>query len=272
MFDCCMFDLPSSRCETGHCSPCSAGVLIGPVEAQVVCYEGFGDYAAGAQVESGGNGSEGTGLDGGIRLGRSYDVSNAIKSLVRIENRTSSPVNYDDRGNRPSRAATGRSGFTTTPTAPTPCGDRSARCSTRRRAKPCGSASSSAPPWRQPARQSGFFPGRVSMTMRTHRPAIRASASEPTPPPATFPSAFQFFARSTTAIPASAFHGSLPIAAATTYLLVGRIQPNVGGLRHRQPLRQSVHPRRSRPAFRHRHPAIRLDLLVPRLHPHRRPR
>jgi hypothetical protein len=43
-----------------------------------------------------------------------------------------------------------------------------------------------------------------------------------------FPSSFQFFARSTTAIPASAFYESLPIATSTTYLLVGRIQPNAG--------------------------------------------
>jgi hypothetical protein len=44
----------------------------------------------------------------------------------------------------------------------------------------------------------------------------------------TFPSDYHFFARSSTTISASAFHSALPIAAATTYLLVGQVVPSSG--------------------------------------------
>jgi hypothetical protein len=59
-------------------------------------YEGFGDYAAGAQLESGSNGSSGTPLDGGLGWAGPYDVNNAIKSLVKAENRSSAPVIYSN--------------------------------------------------------------------------------------------------------------------------------------------------------------------------------
>jgi hypothetical protein len=71
--------------------------LIATAAGQVTtAYEGFGDYAAGAQLESGSNGSSGTPLDGGLGWGGPYDVNNAIKSLVRAENRSSSPVVYSN--------------------------------------------------------------------------------------------------------------------------------------------------------------------------------
>jgi hypothetical protein len=57
-------------------------------------YEGFGDYPASSQLESGSNGSSGTPVDGGLGWAGPYDVNNAIKSLVRAENRSSSPVVY----------------------------------------------------------------------------------------------------------------------------------------------------------------------------------
>ena len=69
-------------------------IAAAPLHAQLVAYDGFGDYAAGAQVESGANSSSGVGLDGGAGWGGPYNISNAIKSLVRIENRSTSPVNF----------------------------------------------------------------------------------------------------------------------------------------------------------------------------------
>ncbi len=69
--------------------------ILTPADAgPLAAYEGFGEYAAGAQIESGSNGSAGTPVDGGLGWGGPYDVNNAIKSLVRAENRTSSPVVY----------------------------------------------------------------------------------------------------------------------------------------------------------------------------------
>jgi len=64
--------------------------------AQITGYDGFEEYAAGAQLESGSNGSAGTGLAGGFGWSGGYDVNNAIKSLVRAEDRSSSPVIYEN--------------------------------------------------------------------------------------------------------------------------------------------------------------------------------
>jgi hypothetical protein len=68
--------------------------------AQIFGYDGFEEYAAGAQLESGSNGSAGTGLGGGFGWSGGYDVNNAIKSRVKVENRSSSPVVYENVGVR----------------------------------------------------------------------------------------------------------------------------------------------------------------------------
>jgi hypothetical protein len=68
--------------------------------AQIFGYDGFEEYAAGAQLESGSNGSAGTGLAGGFGWSGGYDVNNAIKSRVKAENRSSSPVVYENGGVR----------------------------------------------------------------------------------------------------------------------------------------------------------------------------
>jgi hypothetical protein len=72
-----------------------AGVIHSPLEAQVVAYDGFGSYAADAQVESGPDFSPGTGLDGGFGWAGAYDVYDNIKSKVRIENRSSNPAIFE---------------------------------------------------------------------------------------------------------------------------------------------------------------------------------
>lgn len=68
--------------------------------AQISGYDGFEEYAAGAQLESGSNGAAGTGLAGGFGWSGGYDVNNAIKSRVKVENRSSSPVVYENGGVR----------------------------------------------------------------------------------------------------------------------------------------------------------------------------
>lgn len=75
-----------------------AAITAMPLRAQLVAYEGFQDAAAGTQVESGGNGSAGTGLNAGAGWGGPFDINNAIKQQVKIEDRSSSPVNYTNGG------------------------------------------------------------------------------------------------------------------------------------------------------------------------------
>jgi hypothetical protein len=204
--------------------PALAAVFTGSASAQLICYEGFEGYSAGGQVESGSNGSSGTGLDGGAGWGGAYDVSNAIKSLVLIENRAASPVNFTN-------GEITISG-----------GDRAMRFydiangsyAVRR---PIGTAFSAAagdtlwfsilfrtnnvsPLANQDLFQIGFDDSAVTSNPRVSIGAANTSS--------TFPAPFQFFARSTSAASASTFHSALPIAAATTYLLVGRVQPNSG--------------------------------------------
>ena len=73
------------------------GIGIAPwVHAQMIGYEGFEAYAGGVQVETGTNGTSGTGLDGGSGWGGPYDVQNGIKSLVFIDDRTVNPVVYQN--------------------------------------------------------------------------------------------------------------------------------------------------------------------------------
>ncbi|MES2440542.1 MAG: hypothetical protein V4584_15860 [Verrucomicrobiota bacterium] len=195
-----------------------------PVGAQLVCYEGFAEYAAGAQVESGGNGSAGTGLDGGFGWGGAYDVSDFIKTLVKIENRTTSPVNYTNGeitipgGNRALRFYDVANGsFALQRPLGTVFGAAAGDTlwfSVLFRTTSAGMLAN------QDVFQIGFDDSAPTGTQRVSIGAATIST--------TYPSAFQFFARTTADVSASAYHSSLPIVAATTYLLVGCIQPHAG--------------------------------------------
>jgi ABC-type multidrug transport system fused ATPase/permease subunit len=70
--------------------------LAGSVRSQISVHEGFEEYGAGAQLENGSNGAAGTGLAGGFGWAGAYDVNNAIKSRVKVENRASTPVVYEN--------------------------------------------------------------------------------------------------------------------------------------------------------------------------------
>jgi len=197
-----------------------------PLCAQLVAFEGFQDYAAGTQVESGGNGSAGTGFDAGAGWGGPYDVSNAIKSLVKIEDRSSSPVNYSNGG----IAIIG--------------GNRALRFydianGSYALQRPLGTifdavagdtlwfsilfrTNGASPLANQDFFQIGFDDNAAAAS-GVPRVGIGANTTQ-----STFPSPFRFFARSTTSVAGSAYYDGLSIAAATTYLLVGRIQPHGG--------------------------------------------
>lgn len=201
-----------------------------PVAAQLVGYEGFSDYAAGAQVESGSNSSNGTGLNGGVGWGGAYDVNNAIKSFVKIENRSGSPVIYANgeisvaggsRAMRFSDAANGTYAVRRTLGAvfDAAAGDTLWFSILFRTA-----TGGNSPLGDQDFFQIGFDDNPAAASGNP-RVSIGANTVSTT----TFPADYHFFVRSTTAVAASVFHSSLPIAAVTTYLLVGSIQPHSGG-------------------------------------------
>lgn len=204
-----------------------AGVSSGPVAAQLVCYEGFGEYGGGVQVESGSNGPSGTGLDGGTGWGGAYNVSNDIKSRILIENRTASPVNYANGeitipgGNRALRFYD----------------NASASYAVRRPLGTVFNAAAGETLWfsvlfrtasASPLNNQDFFQigfdGSANPPLGNPRVSIGANTTSAS----SFPADFQFFARSTTSIPSSVFHGDLSIASSTTYLLVGQIEANAG--------------------------------------------
>jgi hypothetical protein len=203
--------------------------LAGQAGAQVVCYDGFGDYAAETQLESGSNGSPGTPLDGGTGWGGAYDVRNAIKTLVRIENRSSSPVNYANGeitlagGSRALRFydlangshAVHRPLGTVFNAA---AGDSLWFSVLFRTAN--GGAS--------PLANQDFFQIGFDDNGNADSGNPRVSIGSNTLSTTTFPSAYHFFARSSTDLLASAYHDSLPIMAGTTYLLVGQVRPTAG--------------------------------------------
>lgn len=210
--------------------PALAVALAGLAGGQVVCYEGFEEYAAGAQVESGSNGSAGTPLNGGSGWGGAYDVSNGIESLVTIEDRSSSSVNYTSgdivlpgeiRALRFNGNANGGSGS----------------YALRRPLGMVFSAAAGDSLWlsvlfrtnnsSELANQDFFQIGFDS----SGNPASgnpRVSIGSNTTFSTTFPSPYYFFARSSTNLASTAFHNGLPIADLTTYLLVGQIQPVAG--------------------------------------------
>jgi hypothetical protein len=205
-----------------------AAASASPAGAQLVCYDGFEDYAADARVESGSNGSSGTGIDGGIGWGGAYDVNNAIKSLVRIENRASSPVNYSNGdivfhgGSRALRFYDVANG---TYAVRRPLGvtlDAAAGDSLWFSVLFRTAAGGASPLSNQDFFQIGFDDN-ANADAGNPRVSIGSNAVS-----STFPSGACFFARSGTDPLASAFHGSLPIVAATTYLLVAQVRPNGG--------------------------------------------
>ena len=218
-----MFKLPISRLRWAVV-PAQA---VGLVAAQLVSYEGFDDYAASARVESGSNTTSGTGLDRGLAWGGPYNVRNSIKSLVKIEDRTSSPVNY----------ANGEIHI--------PGGDRALRFydaanGTFAVQRPLGTrfdAAAGDPLWfsllfrtnnASPLGDQDFFQIGFDDNPDAESGNPRVSIGASTTSATSFPADFQFFARSTTSVTASVFSETLPIAAVTTYLLVGRIQPHAG--------------------------------------------
>ncbi len=221
-----MFDFPPSLFRFAIFSKWAA-VLTSSAAAQLVCFESFEQYTGGSRVESGGGTvSEGTGLDQGAGWGGPYNVSNAIKSLVKIEDRATSPVNYSNGeitilgGNRALRFYDFANG-------------------TYAVQRPLGvvfdavagdtlwfsflfRTNNASPLMNQDFFQVGFDDN-SNAAAGIPRVSIGANTTSDS-----FPADFQFFARSTTAANASEFYEVLPIAAAVTYLLVGRIQANAG--------------------------------------------
>lgn len=198
----------------------------GSVVAQLVSHDGFEGYSAGVQVESGVNGSEGAGLNGGAAWASAYNVSNAIKSLVKIEDRSASPIHYSagditiDGGDRAMRFYDIANGT----------------YAVRRRLGIPFSAAAGESLWfsflfrtasESPLMDQDFlqlgFDDNPNASNGNPRVSIGANTTS-----STFPSAFRFFARSTTDPNSSTFDDTVDIEAATTYLLVGHIQPNAG--------------------------------------------
>lgn len=202
-------------------------VITMPLRAQLVSFDGFGEYNAGAQVESGSDGTVGPGLDGGAGWGGAYDVNSTIKSKVKIEDRSANPVNYINGGisilgdNRALRFYDNANGSFAL-------------------ARPLGTVFSAAsgdtlwfsvlfrtatggasPLANQDLFQIGFDDNSAATNPRV---SIGSSATQTT----TYPATAGFFARSTSAIANSDFDEGVSIAAATTYLLVGRIMANGG--------------------------------------------
>lgn len=209
---------------------CAAALFFsmstGQGHAQLVAFDGFNGYAAGAQLESGNNGSQGTGLDGGVGWGAPYDANNSIKSLIRIENRSANPVTYSSGditlygGNLALRfydIANGSFAFQR------PLGvSFSAAAGDVLWFSILFRTSSSSPLANLDFFQVGFDDN-ADAASGVPRVSVGAGASQ-----STFPSPFRFFARSSAAPSGSVFHNGLEVAASTTYLLVGRIQPHAG--------------------------------------------
>lgn len=205
-----------------------AGVFAVPLEAQVVAYDGFGEYGAGVQVESGSDNSPGTGLDGGIGWGGAYNVRDAIKSRVKIENRSSSPVNFENGevvlagSNRALRFYDAANGSYAVQ-RPLATVFNAAAGETLWFSLLFRTATGGASPLANPDLFQVGFDDNANASSGIPRVSIGSNAIS-----ATFPSGCHFFACITTDVAAGVFHNSLSIAAATTYLLVGRIQPNAG--------------------------------------------
>ena len=203
-------------------------VLIPSILAGETIADGFEAGAAGAQLESGANGSTGVGLAGGVGWGGTYDVSNAIKSLVKVENRAAAPVVYSSGGislHGGERALRFYDIANGSYAVQRPLG--------RVFSAPAGETvwfsflfrtSAASPLTNQDFFQVGFDDN-SNASSGSPRVSIGANTLgtvfAPTQP-------FQFFARSTTTVANSSFDGSVSIAAGTTYLLVGRVSASGG--------------------------------------------
>jgi hypothetical protein len=205
-----------------------AALAAMPLHAQLVSYDGFEDYTAGVQVESGSIGSAGTGLDGGAGWGGSYDINDSIKNFVKIENRSSSPVNYANGeisisgGSRALRFYDNANGSYALQ-RPLGSGFNAASGDTLWFSVLFRTATGGDSPLsNQDFFQIGFDDNEQAAAGNP-RVSIGANTTQ-----STFPSPFRFFARSTTTVSNSVFYDGLSIAAATTYLLVARIQANAG--------------------------------------------
>ena len=191
----------------------------GSARADLFSYDGFEQYPAG-QVESGANGTAGLGLDGGMGWGGAYNVNSAIKSLVRIEDRTASPVTYQngeiaiDGGVRALRFFDGANGTSALlrPLGGTFGIDAPVYFSFLFR------TASSSPLANQDFLQFGFD-GDNAVSGGNPRLSIGANVVATTFPPS---QPFRFFARTTTSPANSTFDDTIDIQAATTYFLVGR--------------------------------------------------
>lgn len=208
-------------------------VWAGPLGAQLVCYEGFEEYGAGVQVESGANGSSGTPINGGTGWGGAYDVTDTIKNLITIEDRTpeisAGPVSFSEgeidfpggvRALRFNGSANGGPG----------------QFALRRRMGMSFSAVAGQSLWfsvlfrtnaGSPLVDQDFFQIGFDSSGSPSSGNPRVSIGSNTIS-SSFPSGYHFFARSSTTIAASGYHSSLPIASTTTYLLVGQILPGSG--------------------------------------------
>lgn len=203
-----------------------AAMVTMPLHAQLSAYDGFEDYAADVQVESGNIGSAGTGLDGGAGWGGSYDVNDSIKNFVRIENRSSSPVNFTNGeisiagGSRALRFYDNANGSYALQ-RPLGIAFNAAAGDTLWFSVLFRTAGGS------PLLNQDFFligfDDNEQAAAGNPRVSIGANTTQ-----STFPSPFRFFVRSTTTVSNSVFYDGLSIAAATTYLLVARIQANAG--------------------------------------------
>lgn len=202
--------------------------LAGPVRSQLLVHDGFEEYAVGVQLESGSNGSAGTGLAGGFGWFGGYDVNNAIKSRVKTENRSGSPVVYGNGevtihgGERALRLWDNANG---TPVLLRRLG----------RELPAAAGSSvwfsflfrtnnADPLANQDFLQLGFDEEAMPVSGNPRLSVGAGTTSSIAPRP------FRFFAAADTAASATVFDESGGVAAVTTYLLVGCIRNN--GLFH----------------------------------------
>ena len=207
----------------------ASALLPALARSQLVTYDGFEEYPGGALIEDGPNGTPGTGQNGGFGWADAYDVSNAIKSLVRAENRAASPVIYrngdlaihgGDRALRFYDIANGTYAVRRSMNAAWEAAlGHELWCSFLFRCNnpsPLANQDFLAIGFDDNASASGGNP-RVSAGVNT-----TANVFPPSQP-------FRFFARSTTAVANSAFADSPDIAAATTYLVVFRVAASAAG-------------------------------------------
>jgi hypothetical protein len=197
--------------------------------SQLVTYDGFEEYPSGAPIEDGPNGVSGNGLNGGFGWSGPFDVANAIKSLVKAENRSANPVIYTN-GELTIHG-----------------GDRALRFydiangtySIRRAMSSSWDAAAGHELWASflfrcnnpsPLATQDFlalgFDDNASALSGNPRVSVGVNTTATVFPPS---QPFRFFARSTTAAANSAFAESPDIAAATTYLVVTRVAASAGG-------------------------------------------